>query len=160
MVPSPATPLRRPVREQRLDPRPLRISQRHTRTNAGRRSRPLCRGRTRLGQTSPGLLGRSRLLRSQAAQSLKRTIAYDQQATEDAQAADRAAGRAESYATDARASADEAALDAEAARAAASEAEQAAKEARDAADHAAVEAAAAEQAAKDAQAYAESAQQA
>jgi hypothetical protein len=97
---------------------------------------------------------------SQAAQSLKRTIAYDQQATEDAQAADRAAGRAENHATDARASADEAALDAEAARAAASEAEQAAKEARDAADHAAVEAAAAEEAAKDAQAYAESAQQA
>uniref|UniRef100_UPI000A846816 NmrA family NAD(P)-binding protein n=1 Tax=Streptomyces hygroscopicus TaxID=1912 RepID=UPI000A846816 len=26
-------PLRRPVREQRFDPRPLRVSQRHTRTN-------------------------------------------------------------------------------------------------------------------------------
>jgi hypothetical protein len=33
MVPPAATPLRRPVREQRLNPRPLRISQRHTRTN-------------------------------------------------------------------------------------------------------------------------------
>lgn len=33
MVRPVATPLRRPVREQRLDSRPLRISQRHTRTN-------------------------------------------------------------------------------------------------------------------------------
>jgi len=33
MVPPAATPTRRPVRKQRLDPRPLRISQRHTRTN-------------------------------------------------------------------------------------------------------------------------------
>jgi hypothetical protein len=33
MVPPAATPLRRPVREQRLNPRPLRISQRHTRTD-------------------------------------------------------------------------------------------------------------------------------
>ncbi len=32
MVTPAATPLRRPVREQRLDPRPLGISQRHTRT--------------------------------------------------------------------------------------------------------------------------------
>jgi hypothetical protein len=97
---------------------------------------------------------------SQAAQSLQRTITYDQQATADAAAADSAAGRAESYATDARDSADEAALDAEAARTAAAAAEQAAQDARTAADHAASEAAAAEEAAKDAQAYAESAQQA
>lgn len=33
MVPPGATPLRRPVREQRLNPRPLRISQRPTRTD-------------------------------------------------------------------------------------------------------------------------------
>ncbi|MEU9651268.1 RICIN domain-containing protein [Streptomyces sp. NPDC048110] len=97
---------------------------------------------------------------TQAAQSLSRTIAYDTQAAEDAAAADRAAGRAEGHAKDARDSADAAALDAEAARTAATEAEQAAKDARDAADHAAIEAAAAEEAAKDAQKYAESAQQA
>lgn len=33
VVPPPATPLRCPVREQRLDPRPLRISQRHAQSN-------------------------------------------------------------------------------------------------------------------------------
>ncbi|MET7726626.1 undecaprenyl-diphosphate phosphatase [Streptomyces mirabilis] len=33
VVPPPAIPLRRPVREQRFDPRPPPVSQRHTRTN-------------------------------------------------------------------------------------------------------------------------------
>ncbi len=33
MVPPTATPFRGAVREQRLNPHPLRISQRHTRTN-------------------------------------------------------------------------------------------------------------------------------
>lgn len=33
MIPPAATRLRRAVREQRLDPRPLRVSQRHIRTN-------------------------------------------------------------------------------------------------------------------------------
>ncbi|WP_416983075.1 ricin-type beta-trefoil lectin domain protein [Streptomyces sp. T028] len=92
--------------------------------------------------------------------SLARTIEYDQQATADAAAADKAAGRAEGYAADARASADQAALDAAAARTAASQAEQAAKDARAAADRADAEATLAEQAAKDAQKYADSAQQA
>jgi hypothetical protein len=32
VIPPTATPVRRPVREQRLDPRSLRVSQRHTRT--------------------------------------------------------------------------------------------------------------------------------
>ncbi|MFD9005192.1 ricin-type beta-trefoil lectin domain protein [Streptomyces sp. NPDC059582] len=97
---------------------------------------------------------------SDAQLSLARTIDYDQQATEDAAAADRAAGRAEGYATDARSSADQAALDASAARAAAAEAEQAATDARAAATRADAEATAAEEAAKDAQKYADSAQQA
>ncbi|MFJ7074682.1 ricin-type beta-trefoil lectin domain protein [Streptomyces sp. NPDC098781] len=92
--------------------------------------------------------------------SLARTIEYDRQATVDADAADKAAGRAEGYATAARSSADQAALDAEAARTAASEAEQAAKDARAAATRADAEADAAEEAAKDAQKYAESAQEA
>lgn len=92
--------------------------------------------------------------------SLARTIEYDRQATADAEAADRAAGRAENYATQARSSADQAALDATAARTAAAEAEQAAKDARAAADRADAEATLAEEAAKDAQKYAESAQQA
>ncbi|MFE4968313.1 ricin-type beta-trefoil lectin domain protein [Streptomyces sp. NPDC056660] len=95
-----------------------------------------------------------------AQKSLARTIEYDQQATADAAAADQAAGNAESYAKDARDSADQAALDADAARTAAAEAEQSAKDARAAADRADAEATAAEEAAKDAQKYAESAQQA
>ncbi|MFD5514296.1 Dabb family protein [Streptomyces sp. NPDC127051] len=33
MIPPPPTTLRRPVRQQRLDPRPLRVSQQHTSTN-------------------------------------------------------------------------------------------------------------------------------
>ncbi|WP_314250070.1 hypothetical protein [Streptomyces sp. DSM 40907] len=33
VVPPPAAPPRRPVREQRLDPRPLHVSQRHNQTN-------------------------------------------------------------------------------------------------------------------------------
>ncbi|MER6014534.1 polymorphic toxin type 27 domain-containing protein [Streptomyces bluensis] len=82
------------------------------------------------------------------------------QATEDAAAADKAAGRAEGYAKDARASADQAALDATAAHAAADEAEQAAKDARAAAERADAAATEAEEAAKDAQKYAESAQEA
>ncbi|MFK8845022.1 nucleic acid/nucleotide deaminase domain-containing protein [Streptomyces sp. Ac-502] len=97
---------------------------------------------------------------SKAAQSLARTIEYDRQATEDAAAADAAAGRAEGYAKDARASADEAALDAEAARKAADAAEQAAHEAREAANRADADATAAEEAAKEAKSYAESAQKA
>ncbi|MER7568412.1 ricin-type beta-trefoil lectin domain protein [Streptomyces sp. NPDC097941] len=92
--------------------------------------------------------------------SLARAKEYDRQATVDAEAADRAADQAETYAVDARSSADQAALDAEAARTAAAEAEQAAKDARAAADRADAEATAAEEAAKDAQKYAESAQQA
>lgn len=97
---------------------------------------------------------------SKAAQSLTRTVDYDRQATEDAAAADAAAGRAEGYAKDARASADAAALDAEAARNAADAAEQAAHEAREAANRADADATAAEEAAKDAKSYAESAQKA
>ncbi|WP_018565527.1 ricin-type beta-trefoil lectin domain protein [Streptomyces sp. PsTaAH-124] len=92
--------------------------------------------------------------------SLANTLEYDRQAGADAAAADKAAGRAEGYAKDARDSADQAALDAEAARTAATEAEQAAKDARAAADRADAEATAAEEAAKDAQKYADSAQQA
>ncbi|MET7389957.1 ricin-type beta-trefoil lectin domain protein [Streptomyces sp. NPDC005529] len=97
---------------------------------------------------------------SDAQSSLARTIEYDDQATKDAAAADKAAGSAEGYATDARSSADQAALDADAARTAASEAEQAAKDARAAATRADTEATAAEEAAKDAQKYADSAQEA
>ncbi|MFI8075131.1 ricin-type beta-trefoil lectin domain protein [Streptomyces sp. NPDC086033] len=92
--------------------------------------------------------------------SLARAKEYDRQATVDAEAADRAADQAETYAVDARSSADQAALDAEAARAAASEAEQAAKDARAAADRADAEATAAEAAAKEAQKAAEDAQKA
>ncbi len=95
-----------------------------------------------------------------ASTSLTRTVEYDRQATADATAADAAAGRAEGYATSARASADQAALDASAARAAAAEAEQAAKDARAAADRANVAATEAEQAAKDADKYAKEAQEA
>ncbi|WP_159064003.1 ricin-type beta-trefoil lectin domain protein [Streptomyces canus] len=97
---------------------------------------------------------------AKATQSLARTVEYDRQATEDAAAADAAAGRAEGYASSARAAADQAALDAEAARAAASEAEQAAKDARAAADRADVAATEAEEAAKDADKYATEAQEA
>ncbi|KQW12834.1 ricin-type beta-trefoil lectin domain protein [Streptomyces sp. Root369] len=92
--------------------------------------------------------------------SLARAKEYDRQATVDAEAADRAADQAETYAVDARSSADQAALDAEAARTAAAAAEQSARDARAAADRADAEATAAEEAAKDAQKYAESAQQA
>ncbi|MEU8590411.1 ricin-type beta-trefoil lectin domain protein [Streptomyces sp. NPDC048664] len=95
---------------------------------------------------------------AQAAQA--RTVDYDNQATTDAQAADTAAGNAEGYAKDARASADAAALDAEAARSAAAQAEQDAKDARTAADNAATAATEAEQAAKDADKYAKEAQDA
>ncbi|CAL9465700.1 hypothetical protein SUDANB126_02748 [Streptomyces sp. enrichment culture] len=100
------------------------------------------------------------LAASKATASLARTVEYDRQATEDAEAADKAAGRAESHATDARDSADEAALDAAAARTAASEAEEAARDARAAADRADAAATEAEEAAKDAQKYAEEAQEA
>ncbi|MFB9348968.1 ricin-type beta-trefoil lectin domain protein [Streptomyces heliomycini] len=97
---------------------------------------------------------------SKAAASLARTVEYDRQATEDAEAADKAAGRAESHAEAARDSADEAALDAEAAREAATEAEEAARDARSAADRADAAATEAEEAAKDALKYAEEAQEA
>ena len=97
---------------------------------------------------------------AKAAQSLTRTVEYDRQATEDAAAADAAAGRAENYATSARSAADQAALDATAARAAATEAEQAATAARAAADRADTAATEAEQAAKDADKYATEAQEA
>ncbi|MET9787319.1 RICIN domain-containing protein [Streptomyces canus] len=97
---------------------------------------------------------------AKATQSLARTVEYDRQATEDAAAADTAAGRAEGYATSARAAADQAALDAEAAHAAAAEAEQAAKDARAAADRADAAATEAEAAAKDADKYAKEAQEA
>lgn len=45
VIPPPATPPGCPVRQQRLDPRPLGVSQRHTRTNDQmiRRKRPRCR---------------------------------------------------------------------------------------------------------------------
>ncbi|MFE3034483.1 ricin-type beta-trefoil lectin domain protein [Streptomyces canus] len=97
---------------------------------------------------------------AKATQSLARTTEYDRRAGEDAAAADAAAGRAEGYATSARASADQAALDAEAAHAAAAEAEQAAKDARAAADRADAAATEAEEAAKDADKYAKEAQDA
>lgn len=97
---------------------------------------------------------------AKATQSLARTVEYDRKATEDAAAADAAAGRAENYATDARAAADQAALDAAAAHTAAAEAEQAAKDARAAADRADTAATEAEEAAKDADKYAKEAQEA
>ncbi|HWU08233.1 MAG TPA: nucleic acid/nucleotide deaminase domain-containing protein, partial [Streptomyces sp.] len=97
---------------------------------------------------------------AKAQQSLARTIEYGRQATADAEAADKAAGRAEGYAEAARTSADAAALDADAARAAADRAEESADQARAAAERADAAATAAEEAAKDAQAYAESAQEA
>ncbi|MFF2464924.1 RICIN domain-containing protein [Streptomyces mirabilis] len=97
---------------------------------------------------------------SAAASSLARTIDYDQQATADAAAADKAAGNAEGYAKDARDSADAAELDASAARSAAAQAEQDAKDARAAATRADTAATEAEQAAKDADKYAEEAQEA
>lgn len=100
------------------------------------------------------------LAASKAAASLTRTVEYDRRATEDAEAADKAAGRAEGHAAAARDSADEAALDAEAARTAATEAEEAARDARSAADRADAAATEAEEAAKDAQKYAEEAQEA
>ncbi|MEV6553196.1 RICIN domain-containing protein [Streptomyces sp. NPDC051597] len=87
---------------------------------------------------------------AEAAKSLARTVEYDRQATEDAAAADKAAGRAEGYAKEARASADEAALDAAAAQEAARQAAQSAKDAQAAADRADTAATEAEQAAKDA----------
>lgn len=97
---------------------------------------------------------------SKATASLARTITYDNQATTDATAADKAAGRAEGYAKNARDSADQAALDASAARTAATQAEQDAKDARAAADRADTAATEAEQAAKDADKYAKDAQEA
>ncbi|MFF1604915.1 RICIN domain-containing protein [Streptomyces mirabilis] len=95
-----------------------------------------------------------------ASASLARTIDYDQQATTDAAAADKAAGNAEGYAKDARDSANAAELDASAARSAATQAEQDAKDARAAATRADTAATEAEQAAKDADKYAKEAQQA
>ncbi len=95
-----------------------------------------------------------------ASASLARTIDYDQQATTDATAADKAAGNAEGYAKDARDSADAAELDASAARSAATQAEQDAKDARSAATRADAAATEAEQAAKDADRYAKEAQDA
>ncbi|WP_405828921.1 RICIN domain-containing protein [Streptomyces sp. NBC_01176] len=95
-----------------------------------------------------------------ASASLARTIDYDQQATTDAAAADKAAGNAEGYAKDARDSADAAELDASAARSAASQAEQDATVARAAANRADAAATEAEQAAKDADKYAKEAQEA
>ncbi|MEU1711183.1 polymorphic toxin-type HINT domain-containing protein, partial [Streptomyces sp. NPDC005706] len=71
---------------------------------------------------------------------------------------DKAAGKAEGYAKDARDSADAAELDAAAARSAATRAEQDAKDARTAADRADAAATEAEEAAKDAAKYAEEAQ--
>jgi hypothetical protein len=84
---------------------------RRPRTARGERRRPRADART-YGQGGPGLRGRRRQGRGQGPASLARTIEYDQQATEDAAAADKAAGRAEGYAKDARDSADQAALDA------------------------------------------------
>ncbi|MEV8033317.1 RICIN domain-containing protein [Streptomyces sp. NPDC086182] len=95
-----------------------------------------------------------------ASASLARTIDYDNQATTDASAADKAAGNAEGYAKDARDSADAAELDATAARTAATQAEQDAKDARAAATRADTAATEAEQAAKDADKYAKEAQEA
>ncbi|MEV5950625.1 ricin-type beta-trefoil lectin domain protein [Streptomyces sp. NPDC051993] len=97
---------------------------------------------------------------SKAADSLARAIEYDRQATEDAAAANTAAGTAEGYAKEARTAADQAALDATAAHAAADKAAQDAKDARAAADRANTAATEAEQAAKDADKYAKDAQDA
>ncbi|WP_030729452.1 nucleic acid/nucleotide deaminase domain-containing protein [Streptomyces sp. NRRL S-237] len=97
---------------------------------------------------------------SLASASLVRSTDFAGQAAADAVAADQAAGRSESHAKAARASADQAALDAAAARAAATRAEQDAKLAREAADRAAIAATEAEQAAKDADKYAKEAQEA
>ncbi|MDQ0938471.1 hypothetical protein QFZ67_000176 [Streptomyces sp. V1I1] len=57
VVPSPAAPLRRPVRKQRLDPRPLRVGQRHIRTNDQmiRTKRPRC-VRSRLARSRRTML--------------------------------------------------------------------------------------------------------
>ncbi|MFE3527333.1 polymorphic toxin-type HINT domain-containing protein, partial [Streptomyces sp. NPDC059161] len=95
---------------------------------------------------------------SKAADSLARTIEYDRQATEDAAAANTAAGTAEGYAKDARTAADQAALDADAAHTAAAQATQDATDARAAADRANTAATEAEQAAKDADKFAKDAQ--
>lgn len=97
---------------------------------------------------------------SKAADSLARTVEYDRQATEDAAAANTAAGNAEGYAKEARAAADQAALDATAAHAAADRATKDAKDARAAADRANTAATEAEQAAKDADKFAKDAQDA
>ncbi|WP_435882827.1 ricin-type beta-trefoil lectin domain protein [Streptomyces xanthochromogenes] len=97
---------------------------------------------------------------SKAADSLARTVEYDRQATEDAAAANTAAGTAEGYAKEARTAADQAALDATAAHAAADQATQDAKDARAAADRANTAATEAEQAAKDADKFAKEAQDA
>ncbi|PJM98613.1 virulence factor [Streptomyces sp. CB01201] len=97
---------------------------------------------------------------SKAADSLARTVEYDRQATEDAAAANTAAGTAEGYAKEARTAADQAALDATAAHAAADQATQDAKDARAAADRANTAATEAEQAAKEADKYAKEAQDA
>ncbi|MFF9725045.1 RICIN domain-containing protein [Streptomyces gardneri] len=97
---------------------------------------------------------------AKAAESLARTVEWDRQAGVDAEAADKAAGRAEGHARSARESADQAALDAQGARDAAAAAEQAAKDARAAADRADAAATQAEEAAKDALRYAKEAQQA
>ncbi|MFB7740975.1 ricin-type beta-trefoil lectin domain protein [Streptomyces sp. NPDC056132] len=97
---------------------------------------------------------------SKAADSLARTVEYDRQATEDAAAANTAAGTAEGYAKEARTAADQAALDATAAHAAADQATQDAKDARAAADRANTAATEAEQAAKEADKFAKEAQDA
>ncbi|MER5563873.1 ricin-type beta-trefoil lectin domain protein [Streptomyces sp. NPDC002506] len=97
---------------------------------------------------------------SKAADSLARTVEYDRQATEDAAAANTAAGTAEGYAKEARTAADQTALDATAAHAAADQATQDAKDARAAADRASTAATEAEQAAKDADKFAKEAQDA
>ncbi|MEV8529610.1 ricin-type beta-trefoil lectin domain protein [Streptomyces sp. NPDC052000] len=97
---------------------------------------------------------------AKAADSLARTVEYDRQATEDAAAANTAAGTAEGYAKDARTAADQAALDADAAHAAAAQATKDATDARTAADRANTAATEAEQAAKDADKFAKEAQDA
>ncbi|MFE9404795.1 ricin-type beta-trefoil lectin domain protein [Streptomyces sp. NPDC006530] len=97
---------------------------------------------------------------AKAADSLARTVEYDRQATEDAAAANTAAGAAAGYAKEARTAADQAALDATAAHAAADQATRDAKDARAAADRANTAATEAEQAAKDADKFAKEAQDA
>ncbi len=59
VVPPPATPLRGPVWQQRLDPGPLGLSQRHHRTNDRmvRRKRPSCAASRLRGARNPYRLG-------------------------------------------------------------------------------------------------------